>query len=176
MELGIFMGRFQPVHNGHTALITDALLSCKKLIILVGSDSCIRTNKNPFLSNERIDMIKMSLQDDILDRLIFGTMKDYDSAIEWAKYVKDFVSEMFPGVEPVGLFGYVKDDSSYYLKMFPEYKSCLLSTSYFNCLSSTSIRKKYFEDKQIDTTNLSIPVSQYLEKFMMDHQEMFKEN
>jgi hypothetical protein len=42
-------------------------------------------------------------------------------------------------------------------------------------LSSTSIRKKYFGNKEIDKSNLNEKVSEYLKLFIVEHPEMFKE-
>jgi bifunctional NMN adenylyltransferase/nudix hydrolase len=60
----VFIGRFQPIHKTHEAIINNALKYSNKVIILVGSSNSPRTIKNPFLGRERIDMIKRLYPDD----------------------------------------------------------------------------------------------------------------
>jgi bifunctional NMN adenylyltransferase/nudix hydrolase len=160
------VGRFQPIHRGHEALIVDALSVCEKLIMFIGSDSQVRTPKNPFLSCERIEMIKLSFKKDIVDRLIFVPIPDFDDDGSWANHIKKSISDLFPTEKSIGLFGYNKDASSYYLGLFPEYVNLLSQNSYYGSLSSTDIRKKFFDQKIIDTVNLHPNVVKYLETFM----------
>ena len=36
-EVGLYIGRFQPFHNGHLSVVREALKHCNNLIIVVGS-------------------------------------------------------------------------------------------------------------------------------------------
>ena len=47
-DFAVFVGRFQPLHNGHQHVIDQALRSAKKLIILIGSADTARSIRNPF--------------------------------------------------------------------------------------------------------------------------------
>ncbi len=57
----VFIGRFQPFHNGHRDVVLHALKRTRKLIILVGSADTPRTTKNPFTFRERKEMIEATL-------------------------------------------------------------------------------------------------------------------
>ena len=47
-ELGITVGRFQTLHNGHADMIGKALEICGKVGVLVGSSQESGTANNPF--------------------------------------------------------------------------------------------------------------------------------
>lgn len=61
METGLFVGRFQPFHNGHLESITNISTSMDELVVGVGSADSSHTSKNPFTAGERIRMIDKSL-------------------------------------------------------------------------------------------------------------------
>lgn len=68
---GLFLGRFQPYHKGHQAVI-DHIVKNKEideLIIAVGSAQWSHDLKNPFTAGERIMMITKALAD--LDMTIY---------------------------------------------------------------------------------------------------------
>ena len=59
---GVFIGRFQPFHNGHQFIITDAIKNgLKHIRILIGSANESRTIDNPFTYLERAGSIVGSL-------------------------------------------------------------------------------------------------------------------
>ncbi len=62
---GLFLGRFQPYHNGHHAVIQQILQSeeIDELIIAIGSAQESHTLKDPFTAGERIMMITKALED-----------------------------------------------------------------------------------------------------------------
>lgn len=62
---GLFLGRFQPYHNGHHAVISQIFQSQEidELIIAIGSAQESHTLKDPFTAGERIMMITKALED-----------------------------------------------------------------------------------------------------------------
>lgn len=52
-----FLGRFQPLHNGHLQVIKKAFELTDNLIMLVGSSNVSRSIRNPFTFEERKCMI-----------------------------------------------------------------------------------------------------------------------
>lgn len=62
---GLFLGRFQPYHNGHHAVIKQICESKEidELIIAIGSAQESHTLKDPFTAGERIMMITKALED-----------------------------------------------------------------------------------------------------------------
>ncbi|RLG18843.1 nicotinamide-nucleotide adenylyltransferase [Candidatus Micrarchaeota archaeon] len=60
--IGLFIGRFQPFHNGHLEAVKWMLKKCDEVIILVGSSQFCYEKENPFTVGERIEMITSSLK------------------------------------------------------------------------------------------------------------------
>ena len=145
-DYGVLIGRFNPPHIGHIELMKDALSKCNKLLfIIVGSDLAIRTNSNAFFADERIQMLELCLYGCGVERVRFLPMQDFNNPVVWADHVTNLVFD-HPEYErgnSIGLFGFNKDASSFYLKMFPQFTQMIISNSYYNGLSSTSIRNKF---------------------------------
>ena len=97
-KIGLYIGRFQPFHNGHRAVVMHALQECDTLIIAVGSSQECRTKRNPFSFLERKRMIDKScrLPKDSNKRIIIVAVPDramYGDDGSWGKYVLDRVEE-----------------------------------------------------------------------------------
>ena len=61
------MGRFQPFHLGHMALVTQAMAECDDVIIAVTSTQYNYLEKDPFTAGERIEMIRNALNESGID-------------------------------------------------------------------------------------------------------------
>ena len=72
----VFIGRFEPFHNGHAAVARYALSRARKVIFLVGSADTPRTIRNPWTVAERAVMIQSALGD-AGDRLIIRPLRDH---------------------------------------------------------------------------------------------------
>jgi len=57
----LFVGRFQPFHNGHLHAIKRILEESDELIIVVGSAQMSHEPDNPFTAGERLEMIRLAL-------------------------------------------------------------------------------------------------------------------
>lgn len=97
-KLGMYLGRFQPFHNGHKSIVDKMLKECEKVLIVVGSAQEKGTVKNPFPSWERAIMIASIYQNKPVsivcmpDRLTIGN----DSG--WGDYVMEYIH--FNGYNP----------------------------------------------------------------------------
>jgi nicotinamide-nucleotide adenylyltransferase len=58
---GLYIGRFQPYHLGHQAVINKISNEVDEIIIVIGSAQFSHTQENPFTAGERLDMIHESL-------------------------------------------------------------------------------------------------------------------
>lgn len=150
----VFIGRFEPFHNGHAAVARFALSRAKKLIILVGSADTPRTIKNPWTVAERAVMIQAAL-DDAADRLIIPPLRDhlYNETL-WIAAVQRTVAEAIKadggGSDArIGLIGKDKDASSYYLQEFPQWD--LVDVRHTETLSATELRRYLFEANQLNS-------------------------
>jgi bifunctional NMN adenylyltransferase/nudix hydrolase len=152
----VYIGRFEPFHNGHLNVIKQALNLAWEVIVLVGSANEPRTYKNPFTFSERANMIDCSLaehinslpyqQRPVLTVLPLENTPYSDAA--WAADVQQIVEKHTAfGTEgrPTAIIGHKKDASTYYLDMFPQWD--FIDVPMVDPLDATSIRDIYFSDK-----------------------------
>jgi bifunctional NMN adenylyltransferase/nudix hydrolase len=120
----VFIGRFEPFHNGHHAVVTRALKLAKQVIVLIGSANKPRTIRNPWNVSERDVMIRAAFPQDE-SRLVIRPLRDhlYNDAL-WVTDVQRIVADISQGTAKpkIGLIGHRKDRSSYYLEMFPQWE------------------------------------------------------
>ncbi len=65
MKRGLFVGRFQPLHNGHINSIKFCLSKIDELVVVIGSSDKSFEFKNPFTAGERIEIIKETIDKEI---------------------------------------------------------------------------------------------------------------
>lgn len=147
-SLSVMIGRFQPPHDAHIDVIKKALSNSERLLIFLGSDDQPRTIKNPFTFIERSGMIVESLSIEYNSRIKFIPLKDclYNDQ-EWISKIQDRVTQELlitnSEKENVVLYGYHKDETSYYLDMFPQWD--YIEANCNKTLHSTDIRTRMFE-------------------------------
>lgn len=67
MVKGLFVGRFQPFHNGHLEAINYIFEHVDELIIVIGSSQYSHQINNPFTTGERVSMIRLALNEMQID-------------------------------------------------------------------------------------------------------------
>lgn len=139
-DLAVLIGRFQPFHLGHLALLEHALRVAPRALVVVGSAGSPRLVKNPFTEGERIAAIRESLTPEQQARVGFITVRDYYDEPRWARAVKAAVARECQG--KITLVGFRKDDSSSYLSAFPEWTELQLPRQ--AAIDATSLRNLYF--------------------------------
>lgn len=171
-DLLVFIGRFQPFHNEHKRVIDTALKNARNVLVLVGSSGKARTVRNPFTFEERSQMIYGAYHPCDMHRLHVRPLRDKtynDSA--WIKQVQDIVTKTaidlhnpmgvnLHGTGRVGLIGASKDNSSYYLKLFPQWES--VNVPLDTPIHATDIREKFFNDEPYFGINLPNTVFDYM--------------
>ncbi|PKP86385.1 MAG: ADP-ribose pyrophosphatase [Alphaproteobacteria bacterium HGW-Alphaproteobacteria-17] len=172
----VFIGRFEPFHNGHLAAARFGLEHANKLIVLVGSTDAPRSIKNPWSFAERKVMIEAALESQA-DRLIILPLRDHlYNESQWIATVQRTVAEAIKadGGTPdarIGLLGKDKDESSYYLREFPQWT--LKDVQHTETLSATELRTYLYEANQLEThgalmlvrANVPAPVFEMLDAF-----------
>jgi bifunctional NMN adenylyltransferase/nudix hydrolase len=154
----IYIGRFEPPHNGHFATIRKAIEQTEKLLIFIGSHEACRSLRNPFSTEERLEMLKISLTPEEQKKIILIPIHDSNyNHSEWVKEVKAKVLELCGTEKKIGIIGHKKDGTSYYLDLFPEWEFVEMPLLE-NGLSSTEIRKKWFSGT---LTEEKIPLAVY---------------
>ena len=142
MKNGIFIGRFQPVHEGHVHALGVAASQVEKLYILVGSANQCRSIRNPWTFQERKQMLQLKLHAQRITNYEIIPLNDYRySDTQWMSDVRASIEHYGMG-SPV-LFGHMKEGNDY-LKWFPELKFKSIEAQY--SINATSIRTRMFEE------------------------------
>jgi len=87
--MGLYIGRFQPFHNGHLWAINKALEFCKKLIVCIGSAGEYGTDENPLNSHDREKILDSVLDiSGLSDKCIVKSLDDINDNLRWVEHVK----------------------------------------------------------------------------------------
>jgi nicotinamide-nucleotide adenylyltransferase len=84
---GLYIGRFQPYHLGHQAVIHKIVEEVDEVVIAIGSAQVSHTPENPFTAGERMTMIYGALED-LRDRCYIIPLQDVDRNAVWATHVQ----------------------------------------------------------------------------------------
>jgi len=85
----LFVGRFQPLHNGHLEAVRKILEENDEIIIVVGSAQSSHSLDNPFTAGERILMLRSVLREERIDlaRCYVIPLPDAEMHAVWAAKV-----------------------------------------------------------------------------------------
>lgn len=139
----VLIGRFQPFHNAHLEIVKRATALCDRLIIVVGSAGQPRTYKNPWTFEERREMIRSATAGLNLQISIEPNTDTIYNDQAWAVRVQQIAAQHTRPGDRVGIIGHKKDDSSFYLDMFPQWGYEDVELVEF--LSAVDVRDLYFK-------------------------------
>lgn len=162
-RLAVFIGRFQPFHCGHRAVLHGLADNVDSVLALVGSAYRPRSWKNPFLFQERADFIRAGIDDLDIDLDILPLVDTLYNDRSWAANVRSAVSMTCRarGLDPadvdVILTGFEKDKSSRYLSWFPEWTMHPAEpvTHKGKIINATDFREAVFGEYEYDETDLA---------------------
>jgi len=126
------------------SIIQSAAELAEKVIVVVGSANQPRTFKNPFSFEERENLIQdtlMGLETELIIESNYDTIYNDDS---WAVRVQNIVNNHANEDSKIGIIGHKKDESSFYLDMFPQWE--LFEVDLIEELSASQIRQLYFKE------------------------------
>ena len=166
----VFIGRFQPFHLAHLQTVEIALQHSQQVILALGSAQAERNLKNPFLATEREQMILSNFPVVDQARIQFVHVIDVYNDVKWVKLVKQLVASVTHADDKIGLIGHFKDESSYYLQLFPEWEMLELD-SLVGSISATPLREAYYRG-EIQTEFFPQGSIQFLQKFQ--NNEMYR--
>lgn len=162
-DLLVFIGRFAPFHNGHLSILRKAAELSDNVLILVGSAGVPPSIRHPFSFEERDKFIGEA----IIECLPTQTEKfkirpifdiPYNNSL-WVKQIQEIVKNTHPNAKKIGLIGYNKDHTSFYLKLFPMWES-VSAEGFFSkehhLINSTNIRNTMFAFPGADWFNLDL--------------------
>jgi bifunctional NMN adenylyltransferase/nudix hydrolase len=139
----VLIGRFQPLHNAHLEIIKRATALTDQLIIITGSAAQPRTYKNPFTSDERARMIKSATSGLAMRVHVEENIDTIYNDQAWAVRVQGIVSKYRILGTKTAVIGHKKDESSFYLDMFPQWE--YVDVEEIEPLSAVNIRDLYFK-------------------------------
>ncbi|WP_018609867.1 bifunctional nicotinamide-nucleotide adenylyltransferase/Nudix hydroxylase [Uliginosibacterium gangwonense] len=149
-DIAVLIGRFQPFHNGHAALLKTALATAPKVFVLLGSAFSARNAKNPFTWEERAAMIACSLTESERARVEFLPMRDYYNDQRWAATATSTVLAKCGAGKRVALIGHLKDASSQYLNRFPDWE--FVAAPQYGEIDASALRRIWFEGEDANVT------------------------
>ena len=85
--IAIFIGRFQPFHNGHLETVRWILKEHKEILIVIGSIQESLTKKNPFTFKERKKMIEDVLVLEGIKKFKIRGVSDHKDDLLWTKNI-----------------------------------------------------------------------------------------
>lgn len=157
-DLVLFIGRQEPTTIPHVKTIVECFDHGDQVAVLIGSVDIARDVKNPFTYEERHQIVTWAVEDAMADDIhnkrsltykdnfhIFGVRDDLYNNQIWASQVQNIVYNLTGGNKDakVALIGHKKDESSFYLDMFPEWD--FIATPSFGDINATDIRKTIFD-------------------------------
>jgi bifunctional NMN adenylyltransferase/nudix hydrolase len=151
-DLAVVIGRFQPFHKGHQHCIETAFKHSKNVLVLVGSSNVSISPKNPFPFELRQKMIRISC--DNKTRLQVQPINDYVyNEQRWIQEIQDIIAtqKLVYGYKNIVLVGHAKDESSYYLNIFPQWHfidSGFYPFEFDTTIDGTKIRELLFEGQK----------------------------
>jgi bifunctional NMN adenylyltransferase/nudix hydrolase len=147
-DFAVLIGRFRFLHKGHLAAMRRGLELAGRLIVLVGSCRQPRTHRNPLTFEEVCETILGAFAPDDAARIDILPLVDRYNDVEWTIDVQAAVLSVtgrhraHANAPRICLIGHAKDQSSYYLSMFPHFAS--ESIPQIDNLAATPIREDYF--------------------------------
>lgn len=87
---GLYIGRFQPYHLGHQAVLRKISEEVAEIVIVIGSAQSSHTMENPFTAGERIAMIYEALSD-LRNRCYVIPLEDVQRNAVWVSHLISMV-------------------------------------------------------------------------------------
>jgi bifunctional NMN adenylyltransferase/nudix hydrolase len=145
-HFAVFIGRFQPYHNGHHQVIRAGLRHAERVIVLCGSAFMPRSLRNPWTFEERKAMILGSFGAEEAGRLIVLPLLDspYNDLV-WIECVQAAVNgaaQEREATPKVALLGNGEEGSGYYVNMFPQWDAIDVPDA--QDVNGAAARERYF--------------------------------
>lgn len=134
----LIVGRFQPMHNGHLAVIKKIASECDRVIIGIGSAQYSHAPDDPFTAGERYLMISETLKGEGIDNVFIVPVEDLNRYSVWVSHVES----MCPP------FSIVYSNNKFTRRLFYEAGYEVRESPIYNRkeFSGTEVRKRIFED------------------------------
>lgn len=132
MAVGLFIGRFAPLHRGHLLMMKECAEKVERLVVALGSADATPSCKNPFTVDERAEMVRRGMKEIGVANYEIVELRDCERDEEWIKELQ----------EVVGKFDMAWSGSTWIQRVFKEHGLPIEPIKEFPGLSGTKIRKK----------------------------------
>lgn len=182
-DVAVLIGRFQPLHQGHVALLHEALARAHRVVVIVGSAYKARTPKNPFTWQERAQLLRQALPPSSHERLSILPLRDLYNQTLWAQAVRATVdAHCAPGAR-IALVGHLKDtDTAHYLQAFAFPDWDLVSLPRQGPMDATLLRQTYWSAHDTEAMDALAPLVPlvppvtlaFLKEFAQTHPQTYR--
>lgn len=152
---GLYVGRFQPFHNGHLDAIKYALKHVDELIVVIGSAQYSHNSYNPFTAGERLVMVRHALEKAGLDmtKLWIVPVPDVHLHMLWVSAVEGYTPR----------FNIVYSNEPLTRRLFMEAGYTVNDVPFFDrkAYNSTLVREKMVKDDSW-TTLVPVAVAEFI--------------
>lgn len=93
MQSALFIGRFQPFHNGHLYVIQQILKENDRVIIVIGSAEKNYLPDNPLTAGERFDLIDKALKEAKIpaEKYCIVPVRNVNNYAIWVNHINTYV-------------------------------------------------------------------------------------
>jgi bifunctional NMN adenylyltransferase/nudix hydrolase len=155
-ELAVWIGRFQPLHQGHMEVLNSVLKQAQRLLILCGSSNQSCSERNPWSFVERRQMFQDCIDGDVADRISIQPLDDFLYQHQrWVTSVQETVMAFFQEqaqgeyyTDKIALVC-VEESDQQYLKSFPQWGS--LNAEFSDSLCSTELCQALFANASCES-------------------------
>lgn len=157
MKTGVILARFQPLHNGHMALIKMACEENERVLILVGSADKFN-KRNPIPIDIRLAYVKEAIEaEGLSNKVVIQPLDDYtseeDNSHDWGFYLYAYIVNLI-GQSTFTM--YYSDGYELFVSWFPQFVMAkyvsvklLARAATVNGLSATEVRNKILKCEDV---------------------------
>ena len=149
----LFIGRFQPLHNGHLHDLKEAIKFSDKVIVGVGSSNESNTTDNPFSFEERKNMIEKVIKKEHLQKIEILPIPDINDDKEWVNHV----------LKITGNIDIVYTGNNWVKRLFSQKNIEVRTVTIIDNINATKIRKRISKNEDWEEL-VPIEVTQEIKK------------
>lgn len=128
-KVGLYIGKFQPFHNGHSYAIKYILTQVDTLTIVIGSSQYQNQENQPFSARERRHMIEQTLREQTIHHYTIVEVPDIHDNVRWVDHLRKYVGHfdtVFTNNNEVALLFIEKDIEVRAIKALPGVSGSLI--------------------------------------------------